>query len=256
MQSLHCQVTYRPARVGWLVREDSLDEVLAAIRLSCCLWGGHSFPILPSQDIELRRAIVDRYLPDLIALPSGFPADTSSCEDLKHLIWPFFNRPLFAPGVEGPELLDVRHALMHLEEARVRRFLPSDFEVFDVTWDQEDPLRYAYSAMFGDFAKEATAGFDYRGVSARRLDARKMDIAPGGAVPAELLGRTLPLLLAMWKVQHHAGEQPAAIYVGDCTSPIDLIRFWNLRASGAFTVFLDRAHIERLQSTRSARLGS
>ena len=54
MGSVEIRVTYRPIRIGFLVRDGQVEDVVAASKLAVLFWGGIYNPIIPvSQDASV-----------------------------------------------------------------------------------------------------------------------------------------------------------------------------------------------------------
>ncbi len=45
--TLSVNVTYRPIRIGFCIRQDNIDDYKKALKLTHTLWGGRYNPIIP-----------------------------------------------------------------------------------------------------------------------------------------------------------------------------------------------------------------
>jgi hypothetical protein len=150
MNSVNLRIRYRPIRIGWCVRDQNLDDLRRAIRLSHVFRGGIFNPIIPVGRDEapemIRRARVDALM--------NVNEDDASKDFLKgfdYLPWPLDEEALFTNkfGRWSPTLLDVSHTLN--AKAKEQRHKPYDSregisleqeaEFALVRWEEDDPLR-------------------------------------------------------------------------------------------------------------------
>src|SRR5437879_356398 len=98
MNSVRVDVTYRPLRVGWAVRDDDINEFRRVAQLSCALWGGRYNPILPVSRPDHARRLIDAFRVDAI-LPVGGSAEVATfIASVPHLIDPFHREGVFVGG--------------------------------------------------------------------------------------------------------------------------------------------------------------
>jgi ribosomal protein S27E len=257
--SLH--VSYRPVRVGFLVRPDVMDDFIQAVEWATAIWGGIFSPILPllSDDVAL-DALIARWNVDVLA-PVVLSRSASSLEDEalslansvmarhEHLAWPgrVGHLELFAPiGGQGElPLMSVDHIADHLWQEEYRHRDESDWIL--PFWAAGDPLSPLLSAMFGAYGSSPT-GVRLRRFYQRLLLAGDADLR--GDLPAETAAKGTPLALTGIELHRYGGFADGdGAFLGDPTHAGELRLFWNLRAAGHMMTFIPEGdHEGRLQA--------
>jgi len=242
---LNCHVRYRPIRIGWLV-SPSLGELERVFANSHALWGGIHNPILSANSPMEADKTAETFGVDILALPSTAPVSDSKLRSEKFLPWPFFGGSILSPDSDVSHILDIRHPARRFQEARRQHLVDTSIPLYDVTWDDEDPLRFVFSAMFGSFPSTTETRIPYREHASPRLGASCVRLAPKEQIPPDLFGLTVPAFLSAWEVMVLRETSHPALFVGDAQSVDDLIAFWNLRARGISVLFFDPVHRQRM----------
>lgn len=229
------QVSYRPVRVGWLVRGRSRNDLREAIQLATCLWGG-MFGIIvdpAGEGLEVDGAL-DRFRTDVLHAVSPTDAAREVVQRRTDLAWPLVGDGIVSrdrPGESG--LVDLARGLTLRRPETMRRFpvLP--------TWEDSDEYALVYAATFGDFghpllgAKQRTAF----------LRATEAEEAPAAAVAAAFDHHEIPIDASLsglrWVPPRFAVRDVPGVFVGSATSPSDVRAFWNTRAIWTEVVFWD-----------------
>ena len=74
MNSRSLRTLYRPARIGFCIREGNLDDLRRAIKLTHTLWGGRFNPIIPvGTDLTLANNLVELFNVDFLHLTADDP---------------------------------------------------------------------------------------------------------------------------------------------------------------------------------------
>jgi hypothetical protein len=244
MGTAHCHISYRPIRVGWVVKAGDLDGLVRAMQNSCCFWGGTFNPIIwESSDVT---AEAKRLRVDILATPDGASFESNAVIGTRWH-WPFgFGSLIDIDGVAGSrtQLLDLRHAITQLDDYSNRRMLVDDFALKSVVWADHDPLRYVLTALCGKLPPRESSAFDYQTVAVERLPAKTVHLGIDEKVHYELVRDALPCVLAALEIDVRR-RQPA-VFVGHANRPTDVAAFWNLRALGVSAVFFDPAYATRL----------
>jgi hypothetical protein len=118
MPTTSVRVAYRPARVGFLVRGGSVDDVRRAAQIASVLWGGVCNPMLPVETPEQGVALVQRFRPDVLYAIAEDAALTDVIGRFAHLEWPMalqhFNG--FTPNNGELPFLDIRPTITAIYE--------------------------------------------------------------------------------------------------------------------------------------------
>jgi len=256
VSTIQLTVQYRPLRVGFLVREGCLDDLVEAARLTTALWGGLYNPLIP---VASNHASVDRLIRffgvDLLHPVADDDSLSAAFSRYDWLPWRAGkHRSELLMGEGGDRrltLLDVSPVTQHYWEHSFRH-KESESPCVLVTWSATDPLRHLFALMFGQYTE---VGAQYAAAYERRMKAQLV-AASQSELPADLASRVTPLGLSgdrLHPVHWNPGNLDGA-YVGTPTGFEDLVSFWNLRASGARLVYLPVGDEERVSAYVSSFL--
>lgn len=266
MNSVNLRIRYRPVRLGWCVRDQSLDDLRRAIRFSNVFRGGIFNPIVPIGRSDAPE-MIRRFRVDALMNVSEDQASKDFVKGFDFLPWPLDEEALFMEkfGRWTPTLLDVSHTLNakaddHRNKAQydpregVSPEMEAEFAL--IRWEEDDPLKDVLLASFGAYPDPNEIHRDYDGFIQLNLlpfcyTARKDQV-----IPATLLSKETPSSLTDQNLtwDRVPGGATIGFYVGSAQSFDDLVNFWNLRASGVQVVFLDPDHADRLALLRDAFL--
>jgi hypothetical protein len=237
MPTAQLEVAYRPARVAWLVRGRSRNDLREAIQLASCLWGG-MFSLVAA--VENAPGTLDeavrRFRADLLHVITETDGARATVERNRALA-----QTLVGGGIIGgddeeePGLVDLTRAL------RLRR---RDAErarsVCLPVWDEGDRMLLVYAATFGDLSHPAMSP-KQREAFARTTGAADV---PAEEVAADYDGYDVPIRATMtglqWRRPRYMIDERPGIFVGNAASLSDLRSYWNVRATGTDVLFWDR----------------
>jgi hypothetical protein len=120
MDTIRVDISYRPLRIGWAIREGDLDAFRTAVRLSYTFWGGRYNPIIPVDREEEAKRLVDIFRVDMICEIGNTNEVKSFPAKFPHLITPFFPNALIVEGLHGRKhgrVLDIHNAVAHLADS-------------------------------------------------------------------------------------------------------------------------------------------
>jgi hypothetical protein len=267
MGPVSLRVSYRPLRIGWCIEAEALDHFAKAVALSHVFWGGRFNPIIPCSNRELAEALIRAFNVDALYNVSGGAAVDNFIKEFPYIQWPDFHRELFVESGAGrerrPTLLDVAHPAQHLYESHVDRREKPAIDAALYSWNDADPLRFAFSATCGSYPSEAETGRDYSQLFQKAFALTPTALAPTDPLPADLFRKLTPNYLTTVELEtsvlHYSSREDPGFYYGDAQNFNDLANFWNLRACDIDLFFYDPAHVERLRplvDTYSAALRS
>jgi len=230
----------RPIRIGFLVNPHDESSIQKAIHLNSLLWGGMFNPLIPCykrlpstwSDIKYNgetannviRGFINNYDPDFFVNLSELPDDSFGTEKNK-----FISEDKILKGVStnytsqiGIGLFEVLNQYIHDE----LRFLPREKTQF-LNPQINNDYKLFLSSLYGDlgdfenfFYKQALSSFD--SIKANINTSNYLDYLQ----PEYIFSRRINckfLNVHLWG--------PALFYM-DAEKTIDVIDFWNLRASG------------------------
>lgn len=257
MASLVLRVAYRPLRIGFLVRNGEIQDILEAVKLNTVLWGGMRNPLIPiTADSDSGRQLVKLFRVDVLYPVTDSTELHAFLEFHPHLSWPEVSRNqhgLFDADDKWLNAVDVVPWILRYE-GRYSDEKPSPYVL--VTWNSADPLAPMLATTFGLFpTADMRLPVDYKSIFADVLKAQEAPILSNQGIHDFLPFRTsslaftvealVPDRLHTWL--HHG------IYAGDVDAT-DLINFWNLRASGVDLHFVPLDFIDRDRNFITAQI--
>lgn len=264
MNSANLRIRYRPVRLGWCVRDQNLEDLRRAIRLSHILRGGIFNPIIPIGRSEA-SGMIRQYRVDALMSVSDDEDSKTFAKSFDFLPWPLDHDTLFVEnfGRWTPTLLDVSHTLNTMADAHRNKaqydpregVSPEQEATFAlVRWEEDDPLKDVLLATFGAYPDSAEIHRDYDGFIQSNLLPFCYTTRKDQPIPSSLLSKETPSSITDQNLtwDRVPGGATIGFYVGSAQSFDDLVNFWNLRASGVRVLFLDPDHAERLDLLRDA----
>ena len=233
----------RPLRYAFLVEPAQRDQVALAASLSTALWGGMFNPIIPVEQIDSAAALLRAFDPDLLVrLSSSAPPPQLTQRYEQRVI--------------------ERAGLVQCDERTRRRHLGLGFDIMPLLRDMQetdsrykalpssavlpcpvdaDGWRHFCAVAYGsfDFLPEQDLGLPDAWCGAIR--AERVDLPELTAPPVHA---HLPIHTTRHGLRLYGGQASCSshvVYVGDHRSCVDLIDFWNLRATGRQVVFVPAA---------------
>jgi hypothetical protein len=219
MPTLSLKIRYRPVRIGWCVREGNLDHFQTAIRMSSCLWGGRSNPIIPVNDAEAAAKLISTFRADVLCAVGDDPMLQTFVQSLSYLPWPEFEQGVFVAGKE-PQFLDIYHPIRHFYEEHVKGqqvvvgvAMPASFAVLH-SWSNDDPLGPVLLATFGSYPEELK--LNYRRLMEEYLHAASINIGATGPIPPNALEFPSPIEISRYELNwdRSPGRFMPGLYLG------------------------------------------
>jgi hypothetical protein len=248
--TLRVDITYRPLRIGWAVRQGDMDAIRRAVRYSHVLWGGRFNPILIVDRIEEASQIVELFRVDMI-WPLGEGEDfVNFARRFGHLIKPFVGDSIFerAAGRNGfARVLDISNALAHWRSKP--EWIPNFIEKFPRAhrWEDNDPLADVFLMQLGAYPDDV--GVDYTGMVEETVKPRLNQLGVQARIPADVLNYPNLGSIGRLGIGRNYSVMPGwdtpGFFVGSANEPDDLVCFWNCRACDIPLWFVDPAHRDR-----------
>jgi len=239
-------IKYRPIKIGFLVREGKIEDIVKACELNTLLWGGVYNPLIPvSEDVDFAKQLIRLFNVDILFAVSNTPEIEALLKEYEYLKSPhYFNREILYKDWHSKKqvlgYLDVIHIIDFYWKKEFKN-KPKRFRstCVLVDWRKEDSLHNLFTVVFGRFPKDLNLKYDYRNAFLKGLKARRVILKNTEDVNENLSQSVYPLALTRDRLRGYDGGFPEhGIYIGDPNSFDDLISFWNLRASGLDLQFL------------------
>lgn len=261
MSTVSVRLRYRPFRIGWCVDSDDFESLTKAMKLSFTMWGGSFNPIIPVDRARLASALVREYRVDALYAVRDTATVRSFIEAHKDIPWPFHDRRLFAPSFGGgnqPRIVDITHPVRRIVHENYKDQLPPDPALMIYEWDENEPLADVLTAWLGRFPPASDTEIDYAADARLRLNGRSCRILPDHQLPPRHPAQATVAGLNRAYCQRHYSIRNnwnnPGFYLGSATDFLDLVHFWNLRATGVELQFHDPHHADRLTNWREAML--
>lgn len=249
--TVRVDISYRPLRIGWAVRDGDLPAIRQAVRYSHALWGGRFNPILVIDREEEARQLVELFRLDVI-LPLG---DSQEVKDFPkkfpHLIQPFHGDSIFVKQEQWKNfswVLDIYNAIAHWH-ARPEWKQLKDRVLRSYQWQPDDPLADVFTMQFGAYPAADEIGVDYADLVAKSVESVVFPLAPDARIPADVVEHPGLAAIGRFGIGRHYTVRPGwdtpGFFVGSVADPNDLVSFWNIRACDIPLWFVDVAHFDR-----------
>lgn len=253
MATTNLSIRYRPVRIGFLVRDGSLEDIIAAAGINTLLCGGVFNPIIPiSGTNRLADYLIKLFNVDVLYEVNQSEYIRSFQEKYPYLRNPeFFDKEIFGDDYRTQKkklaYLDILNLIEYYWERDLRhRSKKYKTDCTLVTWEEEDPLKNLFSVFFGYFPTTYKLRDNYRDAFLNGLHSKQVRIEPTTALDVNLIKCMPPLKFTLSELNTYGGRfQRNGIYIGDEDDFRDLYSFWNLRAAGLAIRFLPRKHIAR-----------
>lgn len=253
---------YRPIRIGFLVEDGNIANVVKAAGINNLLWGGIYNPIIPiSENSELAARLVKLFRPDIL-----FSVTTNNQEIEKfRTCYPFLRSPRYSSDeIFNKDWRTKKNLVGYLDTINViDYFWETEFKhTKDDTrsrcvlpaWQEQDNLSVLLSLVFGYFPTDYDLRHDFRKAFLTGLKANELQIDSNGVVDPLLSDAITPIKLTAAKLMGYEGQRGDGIYLGEINNFSDLVNFWNLRAIGSDLVFLPVSDSDRLRGYIEAHL--
>jgi len=254
MATISVSVSYRPIRIGFLVNVDDISSLIEACRINTVLWGGVYNPIIPIGTHEWSvESLVESFNVDLLFPVVKGVKVNAIIEDYPYLKLPHYkSEHIFSKLLSGGKLyanyLDIIHVIDHYWREEFRHTETSNCCL--VSWDRKDTCSALFALTFGLFYANKDLRYDYSEASRKGLKAQNIQIGLDASIPTDLHKGLTPIRLTGDRLRRQPpySDRPDGIYVGDEDNFLDLVTFWNVRASGVRLEFLPRKKADRYKS--------
>jgi hypothetical protein len=256
MNTLSLRIKFRPLKIGWCIRNGDVEALQKALRLSHTLWGGRYNPVIPIDDAQQAKQLIRLFRVDVLISPSEEAAVQHIIEGYSWLRKPFMHS-LYVEGGFGklvPQVLALYNAIDLLR----KNYSASDVEspIFLYDWDEDDILSTVLLASFGHFPPSEVVGVDYVGLIEDFPAHHRAHLSPQNEIPSDWYRKRTPNWISGLNLQPdyasiNAWHLPSpGFYLGNATKFLDVVNYWNLRASDLDLVFYDPALENRLSGIR------
>jgi hypothetical protein len=242
-------LTYRPVRIGWLVEGGNVPQLETAASWNTCLWGGRFNPVIPMDDVELSKNLINTFAVDVLIPVAPSDATEAFVATYPHLEVVILSEKPFHEG--RCEFADIRNAVSRaaVQSNRARDNLAS---VIHFVWADDDSLTAVLTILLGRYPHPNDVTINYLAGIRGSLEMPDTVIAQDDEIPGHVIGSITPLSLTGYVIASRTNHSSFSwlspgIVLGNATNFDDLLLCWNLRAAGAELWFYDQAQTNRLR---------
>lgn len=251
MNTTRVYIKKRPVKIGFLIEEGNIDDLVEIAGVNTLLWGGIYNPIIP---INGNNERLSKYL------IKTFDVDTISSEKNNKKINDFIkNRDYFKIGFESDSVFldqsktifkytDIRHLIYYIWDNILKNKSNNKSDYYIANWDKADPLNKLFSIDFGYLDNKILSNI--KEIYLGYLRAKEININCGEVLCENLEMSFNPIILTGKGLQKTYRYKPynLSFYVGNENSFDDLLNYWNIRACGCNIMFLPKNHLERYKN--------
>jgi hypothetical protein len=262
MASVNLSIKYRPVRIGFLVRDGSIDDLVKAAGINTLLWSGIYNPLIPvATENKFAEQLMNLFSVDVL-----FPVNhTKEIDDLIKK-YPFLSDPgHYAQNIFYEDYHSKKNILGYLSSMNIVNYYwekefkhkPKEHKsnCVLVKWENNDDLKNLFSLIFGYFPKEYNLRDDFENAFLKGLRSKEIKISRDNSIDKELANNIYPIRLTGLELDGYGGTwRGDGIYIDNENDFYDLLYFWNLRASGLFIEFLPKGKIGRFKEYTEAIL--
>jgi hypothetical protein len=252
MPTTNLSISYRPTRIGFIVRDGSIEDIVTAAGINTLLCGGIYNPIIPLfSDTRFTESLIKLFNVDVLYGVTEDPQINDFLERNLFLRSPhLFSSDVFYTDQTGKKRMAYLDCINVIEQ-----YWESDFRhrgknyksrYMLLIWSDQDPLRSLFSVSFGYFPTRYTLQEDFQDAFLKGLRSRSLTISPDTLPTAEIAASIYPIRFTASELDVYGGNfRSNGIFIGDEDNFTDLMLFWNLRAAGIAIEFLPKKHILR-----------
>ena len=260
MSTTSLSIKYRPIKIGFLIRDDNIDDLIKAAGINTLLWGGIYNPVIP---VSPTNKDFPNQLLNLFSVDVLFAV--SPTKEIDEIIKnnPFLRDPNhYADKIFYEDWYTKKNIIGYLDSINiVDYYWEKEFKNNEntesscalVRWSNTDTCSNLFSILFGYFPSSYNLKDDFQKAFLKGLRSKEINITQDGPVDKNLAGSITPINATTLELNGYGGTwQGNGLYVGSENNFIDLLYFWNLRASGLTIEFLPKDYIDRFDDSIKA----
>jgi hypothetical protein len=249
MTTSNIHMSYRPARLGVLVREGNVEDIVAAANYNTIHWGGKFNPLIPvGPDSTLTDKLIELFSVDILVSLAESEEISKTLE--KHKFLRALHQPtdslLYTKGDTTYSLmLDINNLISYYWDKEFKFVQdPANSNAGLVKWDIDDASSGLFSIVFGSFAKPFER---FENSYLKGLKAKEISIKKDSNVQSSIQEIITPINFTREQLLEygHSSLDLGGVYIGKENDFKDLINFWNIRASGRSVLFYPYENGER-----------
>jgi len=263
MPNTNFSIKYRPVKIGFLVQDGNIDNLVTIAKLNTLLWGGIHNLIIPVKDGG------DEAIKLIERLPLDVLHPIVETEGIRNILnkFPFLKSPRhFAYELFVEDWHSKKKEIVYLDSLNIiERYYEKHFKGSSpkaksncalARWSSEDSLASLFAISFGCYAKELNLKENFEDAFVRGLRAHEIEILKDTPLTKNLTSKITPLVLTSLDLKDYSRDlfRGDGIYAGESANFDDLVTFWNLRAMGVMAEFFPISHAGRFNEYTKSHL--
>jgi len=254
MSTTSLSIKYRPIKIGFLVREGNIEDLVKASGINTLLWGGVYNPIIPVSTTtkDFSKQLLSLFSVDVLFAVSHTTEIDEIIESNQFLRDPNHS----AENIFYEDWQTKKNILGYLDSINVVDYYwehefknkPKRYKsnCTLAKWDNSDVCSNLFSILFGYFPTSYNLKDDFLNAFLKGLRSREISVPKDGSVNVDLAKGVTPIMATTMELDGFGGTwRGDGFYIGSENDFSDLLYFWNLRASGLTIEFLPKDHISR-----------
>jgi len=248
MEYINCQQKVRPLHFAFAISLSDEKSIIKAVEYSTALWGGLGnifIPIwkkFPNMQIKSRcLGLIKDFDPDFIVNLTSIPLPRCIKENYKERIISknsFVAKDSKDNTFRFGEGLSILALMAHIWETETKSILGKSRAVIFKDIDNSKYHKF-WAFLFGKYPCKFER--DYSSFFKKTLKAKEIEASFDNLCKLMMDEVVPPISLTIYHLTRYGrsgGFSSHILYVGDPTKNLDLIEFWNIRASGKRIFFL------------------
>lgn len=246
-------INYRPVKIGFLVREGHVEDLVKAAGINTLLWGGVYNPVIPvNESGNFADELINLFSVDVLYAVEHSGEINTLLEKNAFLRSPsFYNRKIILEGWRGKN-----SSIGYLDTINlIDRYWEKEFKNAPekeksncclIRWDDKDDLKDVFSVLFGYFPLELGLEYNYEEAFVTGLNSKIILINNEKPLDGDIANIICPVHFTGLDLKGYGGTYFGdGVYISKNCDFHDLVDFWNLRASGLDVSFLPLNKIDR-----------
>ena len=256
MSTSSVSISYRPVRIGFLIKDGNIEDFIKCCEINTLLWGGVYNPIIPVGNNDyLTKQFIRLFSVDILLPISNDPKTKSLINEYPYLKNPHhLSENIFYEDWHTKKqvaaFIDVIHLIDYYWKEQFKHSKDDRSNCAYINWDSKNPHVPLFTAMFGTYPKNINLKTDYDKAFKNGLRAKEVIIKD--SLASDLSMKIDPIKLTAMRLSSYKGfGREEGLYIGSSKNFIDLVLFWNLRAAGMEIIFLPIDSFEQFKNFAS-----
>lgn len=254
---------YRPIKIGFLIRDGSIEDLVTAAGINTLLWGGIYNPIIPisEKNNSFSDQLINLFSVDVLYAVSHTKEIDKFIENNPFLSDPshFFKSIFYQDWNTKKNIIGFLDSINIVQYYWEKEFKHKSKRYKSncalVKWDSTDLCSNLFSISFGYFPNTYNLKDNFQNAFLKGLKSKEVNLEKDKPINGSLVQFITPIGATSLELSGYNGTwRGDGIYVGSENNFLDLLYFWNLRASGLLLEFVPKNRIDRFKNYIKAHI--